>query len=167
MCKKKVTAHHLTHFLKRKLMKRKIQINPKSFTAPLCVLMFILLVFASSCARKANFTTSTIVPASEGKVKVKKDNNKNYVVDIDVKNLADPNRLPVPKSTYVAWIETQSNGVQNIGQLKTSTGLLSSTLKASLETSTPFKPVRVFITAEDNASIQYPGNYVVLNTASF
>lgn len=132
---------------------------------------FLLILLTStlwlgSCARKINFATSTIVPAAEGTVKVKKDKNDNYGVDISVKHLAEPNRLPQPKNVYVVWAETAGNGVQNLGQLNTSSGIISSTLKASLEAVTPYKPVRVFITAEDAATVVAPSMYVVLNTAS-
>jgi hypothetical protein len=121
------------------------------------------LFLISACATRARFTPSSVVPAATGKVKVKKDNNNNYAIDVSVENLAEPERLPVPRSVYVVWAET-SNGVENLGRLNTSKGLLSSKLKASLETVTPYKPTRIFITAEDAATTMYPGSYVVLNT---
>jgi hypothetical protein len=62
---------------------------------------------------------------------------------------------------------TEQNGRKNIGQLKTSTGLFSSKLKSSLETVSTFKPSGFFITAEDDANIQYPGGQVVLRTGDF
>lgn len=130
-------------------------------------LSFLLILSLGSCARKVHFNTSTIVPAAQGNVKIKKDNNNNYSVDLNVTNLAEPKRLQPPMQVYVVWAETEKSGVQNLGQLNTSSGLLSSKLKASLETNTPFKPIRIFITAEDQANIQYPNSYVVLNTNNF
>jgi hypothetical protein len=67
----------------------------------------------------------------------------------------------------VVWIETKVSGIVNIGQLESSSGLFSSTLKGSLETVTSFKPSEVFITAEDSPYIQYPGRLVVLKSESF
>jgi hypothetical protein len=128
---------------------------------------FVLMVLFTSCARKINFTNSTIVPAARGTVEVKKDKNNNYAIDIDIRHLAEPNRLPEPKQVYIVWVESAENGLQNIGQLKTSTGLITETLKASMKAITPYKPTRVIITAEDQANIQSPGNYIVLNTTSF
>lgn len=61
-------------------------------------------------------------------------------------------------------METEKNGRKNIGQLKTSSGLFSRTLKSSLETVTSFKPVNFIITAEDEGNIQNPGGQVVLKT---
>lgn len=54
-------------------------------------------------------------------------------------------------------METEDASVKNIGQIKSDSKFLSSKLKASFETVTPFKPTKIFITAEDNANVQYPG----------
>jgi hypothetical protein len=135
------------------------------------MLFFLIVVSGTlllqSCARKITFGTSPVVPAAEGSVKVKKDKNNNYNIDLDVKRLADPNRLVPAKNTYVVWMDTERNGTKNLGQLKTSSGLFSSTLKSSLETVTPFKPTRFFITAEDNTNEQYPDGVIVLSTTNF
>ena len=81
--------------------------------------------------------------------------------------LAEPKRLSPPRQMYVVWMETEQNGTKNIGQLNTSSGMFSKTLKSSLKTVSSFKPTKIFITAEDDASIQYPGGQRVLNTDSF
>lgn len=134
----------------------------------LSVAIAFLLVFAmASCSKKITFQTSSIVPSAEGTVKVKKDKNNNYSIDLKVIRLADPKRLQPARSTYVVWIETPENGSKNIGSLNTSSGMLSKTLKSSLKTVSSFKPVSLFITAEDNRDIQYPGSQVVLRTNSF
>ena len=130
------------------------------------LLFFGISAALGSCATKTKFQTSTVVPAASGEVKVKRDNNNNYKIEIDVENLAEPNRLPQPQNVYVVWAETPQ-GVQNLGQLKTSTGLFSSKLKASLEAVSPYKPTRVFVTAEGGPSVTTPGYYTVLNTTNF
>jgi len=130
-------------------------------------LIFLLVLSLASCARKISFQTSSVVPAAEGSVKVKKDKNNNYSIDLNVIRLADPKRLEPSKSTYVVWIETAENGSKNIGSLNTSSSMFSKTLKSSLKTVSPFKPESLFITAEDNADIQYPGTQVVLRTNRF
>lgn len=130
-------------------------------------LIFFLFLSLASCSRKISFQTSSVVPAAEGSVKVKKDKNNNYSIDLNVIRLADPKRLDPPKSTYVVWIESAENGSKNIGSLNTSSSMLSKTLKSSLKTVSPFKPVSLFITAEDNTDIQYPGTQVVLRTNPF
>ena len=127
--------------------------------------LFIAIVLLSSCSTsKYNFLTSSVVPAAEGKVKVKKDVNNNYKIDLNVVRLAEAKRLNPPREMYIVWMETEQNGRKNIGQLKTSSGLFTKTLKSSLKTVTPFKPTGFFISAEDDSSIQYPGGQVVIRT---
>lgn len=121
----------------------------------------------SSCARKIAFNISSIVPAAEANVKLTKDRNKNFVINLSVSNLSEPTRLSPSKESYVVWIQTENNGLKNIGQLKTSTGLFSNALKGSLKAVTPFKPTKVFITAENSTDIQTPGTFTVLTTDSF
>ena len=124
-----------------------------------------LLILVQGCSRKLQFIQSTVVPAAKGSVKIKKDKNNNYSIDLKVENLAEPERLKPSKKSYVVWMETeQKKGFKNLGQLKSSTGLFSSTLKASLSTVTSFKPKRIFITAEDNTAITYPYGQTVLTT---
>ena len=111
-----------------------------------------------------SFSSSSIVPAARGSVKLKTDKNNNHSIDEDVLHLAPPDRLTPARKVYVVWIVTENNGTQNVGQLKSSSSMLSKTLKGSLETKSTFKPVSVFITAEDDGTVQYPGNTIVLNT---
>jgi hypothetical protein len=61
-------------------------------------------------------------------------------------------------------MDTENSGVKNIGQINSSTGFLSSKLKASFKTVSSFKPTKVFITAEDDGNTQIPGMYVELTT---
>jgi hypothetical protein len=138
--------------------------NSKSATI-LSVLVAAFIFFSiSSCAKKMVFATSTVAPAATGTVKIKKDKNNNYSINVSLRNLAPSDKLTPPRKTYIVWVETESNGVKNIGQVNTSSGLFSKKLKASLNAHLPFKPTNIFITAEDNQNVQYPGNMVVLTT---
>lgn len=52
----------------------------------------VFMIFSfSSCARKISFSNSSVVPAATGKVKVKKDKNDNYRINVDIEHLAAPN----------------------------------------------------------------------------
>ncbi len=133
----------------------------------LSMLTLTLVVLFSSCSEKVHFANSAVVPAAEGSVSAKKDGNSNYTIDLDVIRLADPSKLTPPKAAYFVWMETAENGVKNIGQLKTSSGLFSKSLKSSLKTVTPFKPTGFFITGEESTSVQYPGSLTVMKTNSF
>jgi hypothetical protein len=108
-----------------------------------------------------------VVPAARGSVKIKKDNNHNYVIQVHLTNLAEVKRLEPPRQTYVVWMETGQNAAKNIGPIKSSSSMLSQTLKASIETVSADKPTKIFITAEDDGSIQIPGTQVVLTTGNF
>ena len=139
-------------------------LNTKLYAA--FTILFAIAILQSCGSTKYNFSTSPVVPAAEGSVKVKKDNNSNYSIALDVKRLAEPKRLTPAKEMYIVWMETEENGRKNIGQLKTSSGLFSSTLTSSLKTVSTFKPTGFFISAEDDANIQYPGGQTVLSTGS-
>ena len=134
----------------------------KAFFFPAAVLAVSFLLV--SCARKLNFSASPIVPAAEGSVKIKTDKNNNHAIEIKVQHLAPAERLSPPKSTYVVWMVTEKNGTKNIGQLVSSEGFLSNALSGKLSTVTSFEPVRFFITAENDASTQYPAANIVLET---
>ncbi len=121
----------------------------------------------SSCSRKIAFLPSSVVPAAQGTVTVKTDDNKNYAVQIEIFNLAEPQRLQPPKQLYIVWMLTDQDMTKNIGQIKTSSGTFSKGLKASFESVTSFRPVKIFITAEDDPNVQNPSWEVVLTTNQF
>ncbi|MBK7805154.1 MAG: hypothetical protein IPJ51_02465 [Saprospiraceae bacterium] len=125
------------------------------------------LILISSCTQKISFLTSSIVPAARGTVKVKMDENKNHTIQIALVNLAEPERLSPPKKMYMVWMETDQGEIKNIGRIMTDSGTFSKTLKADFKTVTSFTPVKIFITAEEDANIQSPGWEVILTTAKF
>lgn len=126
----------------------------------------VLLSWAS-CVKKISFLTSSVVPAARGYVQIKNDKNKNYVIQIHLSSLAEVTRLQPSKNMYVVWMETDQQMTKNIGQIKSSSAFMSKKLAASFETVSPIKPTKVFITAENEASIEYPSEQVVLSTAKF
>lgn len=143
------------------------KMNSLSRTILLSAATVLLLFSFGACAKKITFQNSSTVPAARGKVTVKKDNNKNYAVQIKIENLAEVSRLDSSKNTYVVWMETEESQIKNIGQIKSDSNFMSSKLKATFETVTAFKPTKIFITAEDNADVQYPGSQLILETSKF
>ena len=133
----------------------------------LTMLTIISVASFASCSQKIAFQNSTVVPAAQGKVTIKKDSNKNYAIKIKISNLAEVQRLQPAKNVYVVWIETEENNIKNIGRIKSDSGFLSSKLKATFETVTSFKPTKVFITGENNQDVSYPGYQMVLTTNKF
>lgn len=141
------------------------KMSSKSVKGYLVIAIFLTLVVLQSCGTtKYKFSNSVVVPAAEGNVKVTRDDNNNYAIELNVKRLAEPKRLSPPKNLYVVWMETDRNGRKNIGQLRSTSGWFSSTLTSELKTVSTFKPTSFFITAEDNADIQFPQGQVVLST---
>ena len=128
------------------------------------IAMVLTITVFSSCATKVVFLSSAVVPAAEGKITIKEDSNKNYEIKVKIANLADSQRLTPPKNVYVVWMLTEFNNTKNIGQIISSSGSMSNNMKASFETVSSFRPIKIFITAEDDADIQYPNAEVVLIT---
>jgi hypothetical protein len=135
------------------------------------ILLGILTVtigfLSNSCATNVIFLNSAVVPAAKGSVKVKTDRNKNYAIEISLTDLAEASRLQPSKLTYIVWMVTDRDLTKNIGQLNSSKGFMSKQLKGSFKTVSSDKPVKIFITAEDDAAVQYPGMQVVLSTDKF
>ena len=84
------------------------------------MMIFLVVVGLSACSRKFTFRESAIVPAAQGNVKIKKDKNENYAIDLSVRHLSPPERLVESRNAYVVWAKTERNGLKNLGQLKSS-----------------------------------------------
>lgn len=126
-----------------------------------------MVFLSTSCAQKTAFLSSSVVPAANGKVNVKQDNNKNYNIEVEIQDLAEVERLQSSKQTYVVWMETDRGNVENLGQLKSSDSFFSKQKTASLETVSSYKPIKIFVTAENGIDVRYPGNQIILTTNNF
>jgi hypothetical protein len=145
-----------------------IQMENKVTKAIYSIITMVMLgLLLSACAKKIAFQTSAIVPAARGNVKVKKDNNSNYAIKVFIRNLAEVKRLSPPKTAYIVWMETSQQPVKNIGKIDSDNKRFSNKLKASFESVSPTKPTKIFITAEDDASTQYPSYQLILSTNNF
>lgn len=128
----------------------------------------IIFVFSlSSCAVKTHFLTSQAVPAAQGTVQVKTDNNKNYVIKIEITNLSPSTRLTPARNTYVVWLIANDDTARNIGQLNSSDDFMSKNLNANFVTVSGSKPVKIVITAENDPSVQYPSFSEVILTTDY
>ncbi|MBK8518364.1 MAG: hypothetical protein IPL55_19390 [Saprospiraceae bacterium] len=142
----------------------KTQTKRNSRIYPMIIFAFFLM---SSCSHKMSFLTSTVVPAARGTVTVKMDENKNHSIDISLSNLAEPERLTPSKKMYIVWIVTDQGLTKNVGRIITDSGTFSKTLKADFKTVSSFTPVKIFITAENDANVQSPDWEVILTTERF
>lgn len=144
-----------------------IKLNTLTNKVFLGAFALMILFSINVSAKKVKFLTSTVVPAARGYVKIIRDKNLNYVISISISNLAEVYRLEPSKLTYVVWLVTEDEITMNMGKINSTTGFFSKKLKATFETVTSLKPVKIFITAEDDPSRQYPGMELVLSTSNF
>jgi len=127
----------------------------------------IVLCFSSCGTTKANFLSSSIVPAAGGVVTITKDMNKNYKINVKLYNLAQPDKLATPRKVYLVWMESGDENVKNIGQISIKKSILSKALNANLKAVSTIKPTKIYITADDDPTIQSPMSEVILTTAKF
>jgi len=132
-------------------------------TKILTLTLFILIAFwFTSCSKKTYFLQSSVLPAAEGYVEVSRDKSENYNIKLDLKNFAGAERLDPSNLTYVVWMVTARDAAVNIGRIST-----SNSLNVSFETKSSFRPIQIFITAEEQENARYPGPMVILTTDRF
>ena len=140
----------------------------KSHLSNLFITLVLFIIMAlSSCSKKVLFVNNKNVPAARVFVKISTDGDNNYTIKIKIENLAEVERLMENKKNYVVWLETLELSAINIGQIQSSTKKFSNNLKADFSTVSARKPTRIFISAEENASVSFPGNLIVLTTPNF
>lgn len=141
----------------------------------------LMLSFLFSCAKKTTAigksetpapteatTATTTIPETKGMVLIKRDVNSNYVVQINLRELEASKQLdPASSKSYIVWMDTDNRKPINLGQINSNTGWLTDKSKASFEGVSEFKPTKVFITTEDNATVKTPGKQIVWSTNRF
>lgn len=123
-----------------------------------------LLLALNSCSKKVYFITSSIVPAARGYVKIKKDKNENYSIDVSLSDLAEVTRLQGNKKAYVVWMICNGENPKSMGKIDSDSKWFSKKLSASFHSVSSTKPTRIFITAEEDGTAQYPSDFEVLTT---
>jgi hypothetical protein len=119
----------------------------------------VVVLFFISCASTTKFPISDVIPAAKISAKMNQDKNKNSVIEVTARYMASADRLDPPKNNYIVWIETENNGIKNIGQL-----INKNPRKSYLQTSTPFTVKEIFITAEEQGDISYPSGIEISRT---
>ncbi|GLH73380.1 hypothetical protein GETHLI_18820 [Geothrix limicola] len=105
-------------------------------------------------------TVSPDIPAAQGKVKFNKTDDGNVSINLEVKYLADPQKLQPPATTYVVWVSADKDSpAQNIGALK-----VDKDREGTLKSVTPLHAFQLFVTAEANGQIQTPAGTRLLWT---
>jgi hypothetical protein len=117
------------------------------------VAFFTLIFLFASCSTVSKFPVSSMTPAANIVVYRHHDSNGNNTITVKARNMASTERLSPPKQVYVVWIVLENNMAKNIGQLK-----IKNAKEAEIKTLTAFKYTEIFITAEDQADVLYPGS---------
>ena len=133
----------------------------KTFLGFFTVIIMLIIPFTLQ-AQKIPFIQSSVVPAADGYVKINADHNNNHIIEIRIKNMAQIERLDPAMKTYVVWMVTDRETTVNIGQINS-----SKKLNVSFKTVSSFQPIKIFITAEENETTQFPGEKIVLSTDNF
>ncbi|MEP7238650.1 MAG: hypothetical protein ABI685_12315 [Ferruginibacter sp.] len=138
------------------------------------IMATMMMVFFYSCAKKTVAVSKTdtpaitVVPENKGQVQIKRDVNSNYVIQINLRELEEVNKLdPASKKAYIVWMNADNQKVKNLGQINSNTGWLTDKSKASFEAVSEFKPTKVFISEEDMATVTKPGMKIIWSTSRF
>ena len=67
----------------------KIQLNSNIKKILMGTLALMMFLSFTSCGKNVAFQNSSVVPAAQGKVSLKKDSNKNNLIKIEITNLAE------------------------------------------------------------------------------
>lgn len=124
-------------------------------------LMF-LWPFNGMGAKKVSMTPGKEDPAAHGTVAVKTGHNGNTRVDITTKALAQPSALTPPANTYVVWFQPTGQDPRNMGALR-----VDNKLNGKLDTVSPYRAFKVFITAENTQNPTKPHGPRVLSANVF
>ncbi len=121
----------------------------------------IMSIAFASCKTSASFKQSSLLPNAQGYAKAEPMKSGSYSVLVHVERLAGPEFLTPPKKVYVVWIESKRRGVRNGGVLE-----IDSNKLGTLTVTAPFKPSRVYITAEDRGDVLMQEGPIVLRSGS-
>ncbi|MFN3916152.1 MAG: hypothetical protein ACK4K0_00295 [Flavobacteriales bacterium] len=117
------------------------------------------LAILTSCVNTVKFPVSHTTPAADITVKIQKQNKPNHLLIITAKNLAASDRLEPSKKNYVIWVVSEVGVTRNAGHFTQ-----ENAVKATYKSSFPYKPVEVFITAEDEEGVCYPTGVEITRT---
>lgn len=123
------------------------------------VLACSLALAVSACSQTVKVRSSSVAPAAQAEVSVRKDSHGNAMIELEVEHLAAASQLTPPRALYVVWAASVDGRVSNLGGLK-----VSKSLSADLLTLAPYPEFTIFVTAEDSAHMTYPTGIRVLES---
>src|SRR5215469_10866954 len=122
------------------------------------LIVFVTILFLTALAAGDDRLVSTgVAPGAEGKVITNVDRNGNTEVEVQVKHLANAEKLTPAKQGYVVWVQPRGRDPEPLGTLR-----VNENLEGSLKATTPYKTFDVFVTAEDKMQPEAPSSMVVM-----
>lgn len=126
------------------------------------VILFSLFAMSFSgllgCSTTYPLKGTRLSPASSGEVIVSTDANDNQVLKINVRFMPLPQDLDPELTTFIAWASpSDKDTFSNLGQLKFS----EEDREAELSTTTPYPDLTLIISAEKEAFVTQPSEFVV------
>lgn len=135
--------------------------NPIALSALLCSGILLGLLLFPSCKMTATFKDSSVLPNARGTADATHTKDDHFALVVRVEHLAGPEFLTPPKKVYVVWVETKRRGTTNVGVLT-----IDSNKTGTLSTTMAYKPLNVFITAENSAQAFLPEGQIVLRSTT-
>lgn len=107
----------------------------------------------AGCASTVSLANSSKVPGAEGKVTVKRTDNGNTAVDVNVEHLAKASQVDSRAVTYTVWVQSLDKATppQSVGNL-----LVDDNLKGHVSTVSPLASFDLVITPEASQQASAP-----------
>lgn len=123
------------------------------------ILNVAMVVLLFSCSNTSIFPVSRVAPSAEMSAKKSRDDHRNYILEVTIRNLVAPERIEPPGKNYSIWIVTDELGVINVGQLKA-----EKMKRMKFVTVTPYDFSEIFITVENSGNLTYPSGLEIART---
>ena len=101
---------------------------------PKALILFMTIFFLTALALEDRLVSTGIAPGAEGKVVTNVDRNGNIEVEVQVKHLANAEKLTPAKQAYVVWVQPRGKDPEPLGTLR-----VNENLEGSLKATTPYK----------------------------
>lgn len=119
-------------------------------------------ILISACSREIVFPVSDRMPTAEAVLRIDELDSRDYEIDLNVYNIPEAKRVIPSEFIYVVWMVTREDGTINIGPLS-----VGQDNQGSLQYSSAYQPVRIFVTEEANREVVLPSSIIVLDSKEF
>lgn len=111
------------------------------------------------CAQRVALRNAPDIPAAIGEARITQDQNRNAIVDLDIRHLAPPENLKPPRNVYVVWSQSPEGKNLNLGQL-----IVGGDRRGTLKSPTPMQIFRIIVTAEESPTVVFPSQHIVFSS---